>query len=104
MCDNNGRNVLHYAVQHDHGLAKFLISQGIDLNSKDKDGLTPLHLSIISYKNEKGLSIWGNTQFAISKLLISHGANINDKDNQGKTARDYAESRNLYEFVNIFDK
>lgn len=74
-----------------------LISKGININQKDKNGYTPLH----SFA-DKGLItghwiIWGNIQdysnwwnhtsidFDMVNYLVENGADINAKDNKGKT-------------------
>lgn len=74
-----------------------LISKGININQKDKNGYTPLH----SFA-DKGLItghwiIWGNIQdysnwwnhtsidFDMVNYLVENGADINAKDNKGNT-------------------
>ena len=74
-----------------------LISKGININQKDKNGYTPLH----SFA-DKGLItghwiIWGKIQdysnwwnhtsidFDMVNYLVENGADINAKDNDGKT-------------------
>ncbi|EAX86017.1 ankyrin repeat protein, putative, partial [Trichomonas vaginalis G3] len=52
----------------------FLISHGININEKDNDGRTALHIAAF-YNNRE-----------IAEILISHGININEKDNIGQTA------------------
>ncbi|EAX90659.1 hypothetical protein TVAG_142030 [Trichomonas vaginalis G3] len=52
---------------------ELLISHGANINEKDEDGNTALHIT--AWKNNK----------EIAKLLISHGANINEKDKYGRT-------------------
>ncbi len=58
---------------------KILISQGVDVNAKNDDGLTPLMLAC--YTDTKG---------NIVKLLIDKGADVNTKDNDGETPLLYA--------------
>jgi len=51
-----------------------LIAQGADLNAKDNNGQTPLHLSILNRR--AGQARW---------VLISQGADVNAKTNDGRT-------------------
>ena len=55
-----------------------LISHGADINAKDRNGRTPLHLAA------------GGRSLEALKILISKGANINEKDRDGHTALYYA--------------
>jgi cytohesin len=57
-----------------HDLAKHAIDQGIDVNAKDRDGNTPLHLA----NNVKD-----NIEF--TELLIAKGADVNAKSKSGMT-------------------
>jgi ankyrin repeat protein len=71
-----------------------LINAGADINTKDKNGMTPLILAAISTL-EGATSEWdeidheGATEGA-TKFLIEHGADINARDNSGRTALMYA--------------
>jgi len=91
--------------------AKSLIKEGIDVNAKDQDGLTPLHyatweghLKIVRLLIENGADInaknkWGNTplhyaikrrHLKIVRLLIENGADINAWNEWGETPLDIA--------------
>ena len=50
-----------------------LISQGADVNAKDKRGMTPLHQA----------AYYGQRQ--VAKVLIAKGANVNETDTAGQT-------------------
>jgi PTS system fructose-specific IIA component/PTS system nitrogen regulatory IIA component len=63
---------LHNAYNED--VVLYLISQGVEINAKDKDGRTPLHEAAKRYGNATKL-----------KCLIAKGADVNVKDNAGKT-------------------
>jgi len=95
------------AALGDVSAAKDLISNGVDVNSKDEYGQTPLHLAV-RYGNEnianllisKGANVhardrYGNMplhyaaqyeQTKMAELLINSGANVNAKSNRGWTA------------------
>ncbi|EAY10938.1 hypothetical protein TVAG_260240 [Trichomonas vaginalis G3] len=55
---------------------EFFISRGFDINTKDIDGRTPLHLATVFHQRE------------MEEFLISHGADINIEDNHGYTPND----------------
>ncbi|EAY13460.1 hypothetical protein TVAG_206280 [Trichomonas vaginalis G3] len=67
--------VLHIATRnHDKELVELLLSHGVNLNEKDKDGDTALNIAACNgYKD-------------IAELLLSHGANIHEKDKYGNMA------------------
>jgi hypothetical protein len=56
----------------------FYINKGVDLESKDKDGKTILHLAVAV----------GDINI-IDRLIVA-GADVNDQDNEGKTPLHYA--------------
>jgi len=64
--------------------AKFLVSEGLDVNAKDNGGNTPLHTNA-SVSNE------------FSQYLISVGADKSAKNNAGDTPADVEEERRLRE-------
>lgn len=68
VVDNENRNPLHYAIIHEHKkIAKLLVNQ-LTINSKDKNGFTPLHLAALQDDTE------------LIDFFIAKGAKINEKD------------------------
>ncbi|EAX91335.1 ankyrin repeat protein, putative [Trichomonas vaginalis G3] len=65
ITDSFNEGALHLAAKHKlKEVAEHLISHGLDINAKDKNGKTPLH-----YAAGKSLDM--------VEFLISHGADIN---------------------------
>ncbi|EAX89589.1 hypothetical protein TVAG_485630 [Trichomonas vaginalis G3] len=65
---------LHYAASNNSKeTAEILISNGADINAKDKNRWTPLHYAASNNSKE------------IAEILISNGADINAKDKNGRT-------------------
>lgn len=64
-----------------------LISNGADVNSKNEDGLTPLHVAAVRNRG------------AVVKLLIDHGADVNTKTEDGQTLLHHVAREG---YVNIF--
>ena len=60
-----------------------------DINSKDVDGQTPLHVAARVDHVE------------MAKLLLAHGANVNEKDTQGKTPLFAAARKGSREMVEL---
>jgi len=60
-------------------VVQFLVDNSANVNAKDKDGNTPLHLAV-----------QGRENIEIVQLLVSAGADVNAKDNDGKTPLDIA--------------
>ncbi len=56
-------------------LTELLLSQGANMEAKNNQGQTPLHLAV--------KPIYGS--MLIIKLLVQYGANINAKDKNGQT-------------------
>ena len=81
--DAQGNTPLHWACYNSSEEAiNFLLSYMTDkndINIKNKDGKTPLHISILTEKP------------SLIKKLIKRGADINIKDKEGKTPIDLAQ-------------
>ncbi|KAK6167942.1 hypothetical protein SNE40_021864 [Patella caerulea] len=74
--DNNSRTILHNACDSNHDVVEiidFLIENGFDVNAKDGDGSTPLHLAVHQGR-ELNVSV-----------LISRGASVLVLDNNGRS-------------------
>ena len=68
-----GGTLLHQALDNRNiAVAKYLISEGVNIKTKDKDGKTPLHKAI--------------NDLALAELLIEAGADVKAKDKGGNTA------------------
>ena len=75
--DDNGTPPLHIALKMGYVIiAKILLSAGVDVNEKDKLGLTPLMLAC-------GKPTFGYRE--IAETLIKKGAHINVRDTLGYT-------------------
>ena len=68
-----------WSENEDIEVIKFLVSNGADVNTKNKKGRTPLHEAA-----------WNKESVEIIKIFISGGANVNAKTNDGKTPIDLA--------------
>ena len=75
--DEYGKSAFRYACEDFHVAMQLeLIKMGCDVNSGDRDGVTPLHEACL-----KGY-------FVQAKLLLRHGANPALSTNKGETALD----------------
>ena len=74
-----GETALHIAARLNLPvLTRFLLTQGAEVNAKDKYGDTPLHNAA-----------WTDAS-STAKVLLDHGAEVNAKDNAGWTPLRYA--------------
>ena len=73
IVDLSGRNPLHYAVSSgDMAITQLLIAANADVNSKETNGVTVLHMAA---NLEEGTPI--------IDLLLSRGASLDSEDNEG---------------------
>jgi ankyrin repeat protein len=72
--DKTGRSELHYAANEGNsGKVCVLISEGMDVNLKDRNGWTPLHFAAQSQSVKSACR------------LLENGAEVNARDNDGNT-------------------
>ena len=78
--NNKGMTPLHMLSESDsedehiiHHLAQVLLKNGADVNRRDKDDETPLHLALR----------WD--RFMLARILLENGADANAENNQGMT-------------------
>lgn len=81
-----------YVYPGKFNVAKLLIESGSNVNTQNKDGLTPLHES----------SIIGHADLV--KLLIESGSELDRKDNEGRTPLYWAAQNGYSERYSIQNK
>jgi ankyrin repeat protein len=75
--DKRGNTLLHFAASRGHlEVARTLLELKADVNSVNKEGLTPLH---------KISRMWLTRSPDIVRLLFDNGANLHVRDNSGNT-------------------
>ena len=72
-----GQSIHQDVIEGNVALVRRELSKGVDVNQKNDEGRTPLHLAA-GIANKK-----------IAELLIEKGANINSRDKRGFTPLDY---------------
>ncbi|NQX82109.1 MAG: ankyrin repeat domain-containing protein [Flavobacteriaceae bacterium] len=81
----NGNTLYHLAIEKNNiDLLKMISSFKIDINTKNKDGITPLHKAIMTAKDDK-----------IIKYLLSLNADISIKTDFDETVYDLAKENEL---------
>jgi cytohesin len=80
--EDNSTSLLECALRYGdtEGISKQLIAKGLQVNSKNYRGETPLHLAV---KNGDHAARSGNNK--VAELLIAKGADVNAKDDEGNT-------------------
>lgn len=110
---------LHYASWDNHFKAvQLLVEHGADINRRDKNGDTALHLTtsetVLKYLLQKGADInkrnkagatplhaaVSRNRYKFCKLLVEKGADINEQNKIGETALHLAVSPGFFEICN----
>jgi ankyrin repeat protein len=118
-------NLLGIINSSDIEQVKLLISQGVDINVKNNNGLTALHLvarggrkDVVELLIDNGADVNNKTNNGMTplhqasrnglkeivELLISRGADINVKNTRGQTPLDMAQQRGHTEIVELLRK
>jgi len=79
------------------------IDAGADVNMKNNDGMTALHVAIGGGIN---LIYYSEERFMVVGILIRHGADINCRDKNGETPLDYVQSgaknrKQMYDLLRV---
>ena len=66
----------HYGSQLLPDVARLLLEHGADINTRDNDGRTPLHVAAERTSSER---------VGVVRVLLEHGANVGARDNRAST-------------------
>lgn len=122
--DEYGFTVLHGLAEEEHyEILQFLIDNGANVNEKNEDGITPLHLAAwpeiveILVKNGADLEAKSNAgetpliclsaeqeREDVMEALLIAGANVNARNDFGKSALDIATNREESQKMSILKK
>lgn len=84
--DKNGYSYLHAAVQSEmQEMIALLIEKGVDINSQDKFGRTPLMVALIYHRDNKEMISY----------LINHGADPTIKTIKGVSCKELAKRNGI---------
>lgn len=90
-----GKTPLHLAVDYNKlEVATYLLKKGADVNAKDDNGTTPLHLFAGALANERDPGWTGSQREILLKLLLAAGADVNAENNLDNTPLHYAVLQN----------
>ncbi|KAN0141689.1 Ankyrin repeat-containing domain protein [Lactarius tabidus] len=93
VCGAGGDSLLHCAaIAGRLEVARLLLKLDIEVNSRNNEGSTPLHLASAGYEV-------GNPD--IVRLLLDHGADAQARNLSGKTASQVARGPNRQEIVQL---
>ncbi len=124
QADDLGFTALHGLAEEEHPeIAEFLIQHGANVNARNNEGITPLHLSGWAKMAElfirHGADLEANADGGrtpllvlaaeqeredVMEVLLKAGADVNATDEQGMTALDIALAREETEKVHILQR
>lgn len=86
---NNSRDIFEAARNNDCNALEAFISEGVSLNSKNREALTPLMIAAYSYQS-----------IAVD-FLLKKGASVNEVDKNGSSALIHGARRSDRDFVSL---
>ncbi len=90
-----GATPLYLASYQGHReIAELLLDKGSSMDLADKEGNTPLFVSIVHYCDLYSHEFRGNEHHIIAKMLIEKGSDLSIKDKYGNSALHFAAPRN----------
>ena len=97
--NDRGEVALHlaacaYEAHSQINILQLLLDRGVDVNTRDNEGSTPLHHS--SFRRPGSSGRWSVER---TRMLLEHGASIDAENNKGETAFQVALEEGHHEMV-----
>lgn len=95
--NKHGDTKLHIAIKrYQLDNVKYLLDMGADINTKDGNGKTPLHIASSQMTNTDRYE-----RESLVKFLLDRGADTNSRDDNGKTPLYYSSNYDLKTYYNF---